>query len=89
MLTDGRSEGTSRGTWRQVESEVRRLILELCGIALGQPSSPPAILNAAFIIQLYGDFFTDQWERDALKKVVDKYRDINAWPSRKLTEMFG
>lgn len=68
---------------------MRSIILELCGIALCPPASPPAILNAAFVIQMYGDFFTDPYERDALRMIVEKYRDIHAWPSQKLTEMFG
>lgn len=93
-LKSGSGGGTGggsalRSTWRRMESEVRRLMLELCGIALCHASSPPAILNAAFVIQMYGDFFTEQYERDALRGVVDKYREINAWPSQKLTEMFS
>ena len=64
-------------------------MLQLCGIALCHPASPPAILNAAFVIQMYGDFFTDHYERQALRGVVEKYRNTHAWPSKKLTEMFG
>lgn len=71
-----------------MESDVRTLMLELCGIGLCHSSTPPAILNAAFIIQLYGDFFTDHYERKALKVVIEKYRDIHAWPSRELLDMF-
>lgn len=74
---------------RQVESDVRAIVLELCGIALCPPASPPAILNAAFVIEMYGDYFTDPYERQALSGVVAKYRATNAWPSQRLTEMFG
>ncbi|CAG9953519.1 unnamed protein product [Clonostachys rosea f. rosea IK726] len=83
-----KSASASRAAWRKMESDVRALILELCGISLCHPSSPPAILNATCIIQLYGDFFTDPYERQALKRVAEKYRDVNAWPSRKLMDMF-
>lgn len=71
-----------------MENEVRLLILELCGIALCHHASPPAILHTVFIIQLYADFFTDCYERSALRGVVEKYRDTHAWPSRNLIGLF-
>jgi hypothetical protein len=37
---------------------------------------------------MYGDFFTDKYERQALKGVVERYRDTRAWPSRGLVDMF-
>ncbi|UKZ86623.1 uncharacterized protein TrAFT101_002447 [Trichoderma asperellum] len=78
----------SRADWRKAENDVRLLLLDLCGIALCHPASPPALLNAAIGIQLYGDFFTDRYERQALRGVVEKYRDARAWPVQKLLEMF-
>lgn len=71
-----------------MENEVRVLLLELCGMALCHLASPPALVNAAFGIQLYGDFFSDQYERQALRGVVERYRDAHAWPVRRLLEMF-
>lgn len=68
---------------------MKLLILELCGIALCHPASPPVLVNAAIGIQLYGDFFTDQYERQALKSVVEKYRDTYAWPVKRLLDMFA
>ncbi|ATY58562.1 hypothetical protein A9K55_003087 [Cordyceps militaris] len=78
----------SRASWRKVENEVRMLMLDLCGIALCHPASAPALVNAAIGIQMYGDYFTDQYERLALRSVVEKYRDAHAWPVRRLLEMF-
>ncbi|KAH0494764.1 hypothetical protein TgHK011_008353 [Trichoderma gracile] len=83
-----KAPSASRATWRKAENDVRLLLLELCGIALCHPASPPALLNAAIGIQLYGDFFTDRYERQALRGVVEKYRDARAWPVQKLLEMF-
>ncbi|KAH8178095.1 ARCA-like protein [Sarocladium implicatum] len=80
---------TPRPQWRQLENDVKLLILELCGIALCHPASPPVLVNAAIGIQLYGDFFTDQYERQALKGVVEKYRDTHAWPVKRLLDMFS
>ncbi|KAJ4159214.1 uncharacterized protein LMH87_008122 [Akanthomyces muscarius] len=83
-----KQQASSRASWRKVENEVRLLMLDLCGIALCHPASAPALVNAAIGIQLYGDYFTDQYERLALRSVVEKYRDAHAWPVRRLLEMF-
>ncbi|KAJ3498066.1 hypothetical protein NLG97_g1426 [Lecanicillium saksenae] len=83
-----KQQPSSRASWRKVENEVRILMLDLCGIALCHPASAPALVNAAIGIQLYGDYFTDQYERLALRGVVEKYRDAHAWPVRRLLEMF-
>lgn len=39
-------------------------------------------------MELYGDFFTDHYERLALRGVVEKLRDARAWPVKKLSSMF-
>lgn len=64
------------------------MILDLCGISLCHPGCPPALVHAAFGMELYGDFFTDQYERRALRGVVDKFRDARAWPVQNLSKMF-
>ncbi|KAK2616210.1 hypothetical protein QQS21_000842 [Conoideocrella luteorostrata] len=78
----------SRSSWRQVENDVRILLLEQSGIALCNPASPPALVHAAFGIQVYGDFFTDHYERRAIRTVVERYRDTHAWPVQRLLDMF-
>lgn len=87
-LTSCRAQSASRSSWRQVENEVRLLLLEQCGIGLCNPASPPALVHATFGIQLYGDFFTDQYERRAIRTVVERYRDTHAWPVQRLLDMF-
>ncbi|KAM6525950.1 hypothetical protein FSOLCH5_002077 [Fusarium solani] len=79
---------TSRARWREIENEVRQMILDLCGISLCHPACPPALVHAAFGMELYGDFFTDHYERRALRGVVEKFRDARAWPVKKLSNMF-
>lgn len=83
-----RTQPTSRAQWREIENEVRRLLLDLCGICICHPACPPALVHAAFGLELYGDFFTDQYERDALRGVVDRLREARAWPVKKLSDMF-
>ncbi|GAB0138302.1 hypothetical protein EsDP_00006539 [Epichloe bromicola] len=79
---------SSRSSWRQVENDVRLLLLEQSGIALCNPASPPALVHAAFGIQVYGDFFTDHYERRAIRTMVERYRDTHAWPVQRLLNMF-
>jgi uncharacterized membrane protein YhhN len=69
-----------RNAHRKAEADVRKIILELCGIAMHRPTCPPALVNAAMAISLYGDFFTEEWERQALASVIAKFRDVKAWP---------
>lgn len=64
------------------------MILDLCGISLCHPACPPALVHTAFGMELYGDFFTDHYERLALRGVVEKFRDARAWPVKKLSSMF-
>ncbi|KAH6889423.1 hypothetical protein B0T10DRAFT_404485, partial [Thelonectria olida] len=81
-------QSTTRARWREIENQVRQMILDLCGISLCHPACPPALVHAAFGMELYGDFFTDHYERKALRGVVEKFRDARAWPDRKLSSMF-
>ncbi|KAM4065862.1 fungal zn(2)-Cys(6) binuclear cluster domain-containing protein [Hirsutella rhossiliensis] len=83
-----RNPVASRANWRQVENEVRVLLLDLCGVALCNPASPPALVQAALGIGVYSDFFTDPYERQAIRTVVERYRDTHAWPVQRLLEMF-
>ncbi|KJZ72680.1 hypothetical protein HIM_07872 [Hirsutella minnesotensis 3608] len=83
-----RSPQASRADWRLVENEVRVLLLDLCGIALCNPASPPALVQAALGIGMYSDFFTDRYERLAIRTVLERYRDTRAWPVEKLLELF-
>lgn len=83
-----RNQHGSRSSWRKVENDVRLLMLDLIGSALCHPASAPALVNAAMGIQLYGDYFQDPYERKALKRVVERYRDAHAWPVKRLLEMF-
>ncbi|KAF5665081.1 hypothetical protein FHETE_6796 [Fusarium heterosporum] len=80
---------STRAQWREIENQVRQMILDLCGIGLCHPGCPPALVHAAFGMELYGDFFTDHYERQALRGVVDKFRDARAWPVQNLSKMFG
>ncbi|KAK7428294.1 hypothetical protein QQZ08_005191 [Neonectria magnoliae] len=52
------------------------------------PGTPPAMVNAALAIQLYGSYFTDPWEREALKRIMKRFKDQRAWPVPKALQLF-
>jgi len=78
-----------RSLQRHAEAEVRRIILELCGIAMHRLTCPPTLVNAIMGILLYGDYFTDQWERRPLANVIKNFLDIKAWPLPGALRSFG
>lgn len=63
---------------------MRSIVLNICGIGLSHQSLSPALVNAVISIILYGEYFTDPREREALEAVIEKTKAIHAWPMRKL-----
>ncbi|KAH6981690.1 hypothetical protein BKA56DRAFT_584309 [Ilyonectria sp. MPI-CAGE-AT-0026] len=84
----GRNHPDARLAYREAEGEVRSLVLDVCGIALQHPGTPPAMVNAALAIQLYGSYFTDPWDREALRGIVQRFKDKRAWPVPKALQTF-
>ncbi|RSM09154.1 hypothetical protein CEP52_004308 [Fusarium oligoseptatum] len=76
----GRGDADARAAYRKAENDVRSLVLDVCSTAVQHPETPPALVNATLAIQLYGNYFTDPWERDALKGIVQMFKDCQAWP---------
>jgi hypothetical protein len=73
----------NRATHRKAEAEVRSIVLEICGIALCHRQIQPALVNAVIAITLYGEYFTDQEDRDSLVGIISMTSDIRAWSMRK------
>ncbi|KJZ75442.1 hypothetical protein HIM_05138 [Hirsutella minnesotensis 3608] len=83
-----REEPRESSLWKSVETEVSSMILDICGISNCHPHCPPALVNAAIALQLYGDFFVEDCERQALKSVVERFKSAHAWPLRDLGVKF-
>ncbi|KAF7597359.1 hypothetical protein BBP40_006300 [Aspergillus hancockii] len=69
---------------RKVEAHVRSIVLNICGIGLSHQNLSPALVNAMISVTLYGEYFTDPREREALEEIIKKIKAIHAWPMRKL-----
>ncbi|KAL4923587.1 uncharacterized protein BDV17DRAFT_276605 [Aspergillus undulatus] len=79
-----RNPTAPRATHRKAESLIRNIVLNLCGIAVDNLSlGLPALVNAVIAILLYGEYFTEQRERDALRGIIDRTKDMHAWPLRR------
>lgn len=84
----GLSVINDRKAHRNVEADVRKIVLDLCGTTIHHPSCPPTYVNAIIGILLYGEFFTEEWERQALAEVVASFRAMKAWPLPKALRSF-
>lgn len=78
---------------RSVDTKIKAIVLEICGIAMSNRQSPPALLTATLAITMCGDRFMDPIEQQALLDVLIKTDQDNAWPTAamqtKLKEAWG
>ncbi|RGP72905.1 hypothetical protein FLONG3_6543 [Fusarium longipes] len=77
-----------RSAFRKSEGDVRSLVLEVCGTAVQHTDTEPALVNAALAIQMYGSYFIDPWEKEALRTTVKMFQDCQAWPLPKILRDF-
>ncbi|KAJ5742432.1 uncharacterized protein N7511_011451 [Penicillium nucicola] len=68
---------------RKAEAQVRSIVLSICGIALNHPRCQPAMVNAVISITLYGGYFTQSEDRDALLGIIHQTMELHSWPMRK------
>ena len=71
-----------------MESDVRSLILEQCGLAHCNLRAPPILLYAALSLKHYGDFFSDQYERKAIQTLLRRFHESCTWSIRDLLGRF-
>ncbi|EXJ89605.1 hypothetical protein A1O3_02672 [Capronia epimyces CBS 606.96] len=65
---------------RALSRELRHIVLRLCGIAMSNRNSPPALLTAFLAIVVCGDYFEDPLEQHALLGLMDELEGVYAWP---------
>jgi hypothetical protein len=70
-----------RAATRDMDRDLKSIILRLCGIALSNQHSPPGLITASVAIAMCGDRFTDRAEQQALLAVLVKLEDEHAWPT--------
>lgn len=66
-----------------VKKESRETVIRICGMAMSNPSSRPAMVQAYMAVAVCGTHFTDIMEQKALLKVLDKLNKDHGWPTGK------
>ncbi|KAI2832056.1 transcriptional regulator family: Fungal Specific TF [Aspergillus niger] len=74
---------STRAAHRKAEAEVRSILLRICGIAVNHTHCHPASVTAVISISLYGEYFTEPDEREALVGIINQTRDLHSWPMQK------
>ncbi|PYI15337.1 hypothetical protein BO99DRAFT_254205 [Aspergillus violaceofuscus CBS 115571] len=80
-------ENANRAAHRRAESQVRSIVLKICGIALNHIDCKPALVNGVVAVSLYGEYFTEPEDRDALvTEIIHRAQEVKAWPMQKRHE---
>ncbi len=71
---------------QEIDHQLRLKVKEMCGIALCNPKTVPAVLLACDVIALCGDRFTDSKEQQALMEFLRKAEREVAWPTARFQQ---
>lgn len=66
---------------RHMTKEVHDIVIRLCGTAMSNPSSRPAMVQAYMAIAVCGEYFSDPVEQKALLGILDKLKKEHGWPT--------
>jgi hypothetical protein len=69
---------------RARENTFRQSTRNICGLALSNPSSQPAMVTAGLAITLCGEYFDDAGEQTALLDLLETLQNDHAWPTKEL-----
>lgn len=68
---------------RRVGEQVHAIVIRLCGTAVSNPSSPPALVQAYMAVAVCGEYFSDRTEQIALLEILDRLDRDHGWPTGK------
>jgi len=64
---------------RRISDEVHGIVLRVCGTAMSNPSSQPAMVQAYMAIAICGEYFSDPVEQQALLGILDRLGKEHGW----------
>ena len=64
---------------KALSRELKAIVLRLCGMALGNRKTPPALITAFLGIALCGDHFEDRSEQDAILGLLEELQGEHGW----------
>lgn len=65
-------------------SSTKKILFRLCGIALSNHQCPPSLINACLGVSMFGEYFEDPMEQDALLGVLALMSDRYAYPTSQI-----
>lgn len=65
----------------EMNAGLKKIVLRLCGIALGNRRTPPGLVTACMGIAMCGEYFVEMSEQDALVALLDELEGQHAWPT--------
>lgn len=65
----------------EMSANLKKIVLRLCGIALGNRRTPPGLVTACMGVAMCGEHFVERGEQDALLAVLKELEDEHAWPT--------
>ncbi|EXJ87272.1 hypothetical protein A1O3_04231 [Capronia epimyces CBS 606.96] len=68
---------------RRIVEEVHDIVIRLCGTAMSNPSSQPAMVQAYMAIAVCGEYFSNPVEQKALLGILDRLKKEHGWPTGK------
>ncbi|EXJ83518.1 hypothetical protein A1O1_07141 [Capronia coronata CBS 617.96] len=68
---------------KRIVEEVHDIVIRLCGTAMSNPSSQPAMVQAYMAIAVCGEYFSDPAEQKALLGILDRLKNEQGWPTGK------
>ena len=69
-----------------LRADLKTIVLRLCGIALSNRKTPPALVMASMGIAMCGEYFTNRIEQEALLGVLNEAEIEHAWPTNRTVE---
>jgi hypothetical protein len=67
---------------RTLERQIREATLRLCGLALSNPKWITLLITAAVGIAMFGEYFEEKAEQEALIKMMNTLESEHAWPTQ-------
>ncbi|RDW80367.1 hypothetical protein BP5796_05065 [Coleophoma crateriformis] len=77
---------SQRRAARKIEAELKSIVRRVCGIALSNRSTLPAMNTACMAIALCGDQFSDPHDQQVLLDILHHTDYDNAWPTGEIQE---
>jgi len=68
----------------KLSSELKSIVLRLCGIALSNRRTPPGLVTAYMGIAMCGEHFTERREQESLMRVLQELEREHAWPAERM-----